>query len=96
MPCTATVACGSDALSPFAKDTFGAVAVPTAPDTLTESEALPGSGQEVIAAALALALDDALGDVVAVPDPVPEHAASPSTTAGTRAIGSRRRRFTGP
>jgi hypothetical protein len=79
----------------LANDTFGAVFPPTAPDTFTESDALPGSGQDVMAAALSLALDVALGDDEALPDPEPEQAASPSTTAGTRAIGSRRRRFTG-
>jgi hypothetical protein len=72
--------------------TVGAVLPPNAPDTVIAFDAEPGSGQDVMAAAVAL--DDALGVAVESLDPDPEHAASPSTTAGTRAIGRRRRRFT--
>jgi hypothetical protein len=78
----------------LSKVTFGAVVPPTAPETSIASDAFPGSGQLVIADAVAL--DEALGVDDDPPDPEPEHAASPSTTAGTMAIGRRRRRFTRP
>jgi hypothetical protein len=59
---------------------------------LMASDDLPGSGQEVIAEAVALA--DGVGEAEDPFEPEPEQAASPSTTAGTMAIGSRRSRFT--
>ncbi|GAA3337853.1 hypothetical protein GCM10017714_06590 [Curtobacterium pusillum] len=86
------LACGFFTVMPPENFTVGAVVPPNDPVTVIAFEAEPGSGQDVIAAAVAL--DDALGVADESLDPDPEHAASPSTTAGTRAIGRRRRRFT--
>lgn len=94
MPRTTVLACGVFAVSPPVNFTVGAVVPPKAPVTVIAFDAEPGSGHDVMAAAFAL--EDAVGVAVEPLDPEPEHAASPSTTAGTRAIGRRRRRFTRP
>ena len=77
---------GDDVWSEFAGD--GVLAVHRV-DTVAEERT-----EIVLLTDSAVALDDALGVAEDPDEPEPEHAASPSTTAGTRAIGSRRRRFT--
>jgi hypothetical protein len=94
LPCTTVDAWGFATDSPSLNVTVGAVVPPKAPVAVIAFEDEPGFGQEVIAEAEALA--DGVGLADDPPDPEPEHAASPSTTAGTRAIGRRRRRFTRP